>query len=282
MSGTIRKVIVSFTSLLTVAAATVGAQEAPQRGIEHVVGDLYRWQNGAHYGVLYVTEEGVLVGDTINAEASAWVKAQITERWGKPVKYVVYSHHHEDHASGGEVFADTATFVGHANGKKHFEEGGYSPAPSITFEDRTELQLDGKTIELIYPGRSHTDNLIVMRFPGERALFVVDVAATKRLPYRTFPGFYMDDAFATFARMEMIDFDILVGGHGAIGTKQDMRDHFEYVRILHRRVKEAIDNEVGPNEAQDQILMEEYADWGRYEEWRALNVLGMYNHIVGP
>ncbi len=32
-----------------------------------------------------------------------------------PVKYVVYSHHHQDHASGGEVYGDDVTFVGHAN-----------------------------------------------------------------------------------------------------------------------------------------------------------------------
>jgi len=31
------------------------------------------------------------------------------------VKYVIYSHSHWDHASGGDVYADTARFIGHEN-----------------------------------------------------------------------------------------------------------------------------------------------------------------------
>ena len=30
-----------------------------------------------------------------------------------PVKYVIYSHSHGDHASGAAVFADTARIIGH-------------------------------------------------------------------------------------------------------------------------------------------------------------------------
>ncbi|WP_428103361.1 MBL fold metallo-hydrolase [Candidatus Rariloculus sp.] len=35
------------------------------------------------------------------------------ERFGVPVRYVLYSHHHWDHASGGAVFADTAIYIAH-------------------------------------------------------------------------------------------------------------------------------------------------------------------------
>jgi glyoxylase-like metal-dependent hydrolase (beta-lactamase superfamily II) len=37
--------------------------------------------------------------------------AMIAERFGKPVRYLIYSHDHADHISGGEVFSDTATIV---------------------------------------------------------------------------------------------------------------------------------------------------------------------------
>ena len=45
----------------------------------------------------------------------ACVQAEAARQFKVPVKYVIYSHHHWDHASGGGVFADTAQFIGQAN-----------------------------------------------------------------------------------------------------------------------------------------------------------------------
>jgi glyoxylase-like metal-dependent hydrolase (beta-lactamase superfamily II) len=56
------------------------------------------------------------------------LKAELAARFKVPVRYVVYSHHHWDHASGGDVFADTARFVGHANMLSHLA----LPPPSTT------------------------------------------------------------------------------------------------------------------------------------------------------
>ena len=42
-----------------------------------------------------------------------WLQRRARRRFNVPVRYVLYSHHHWDHASGGAVFADTAEFVGH-------------------------------------------------------------------------------------------------------------------------------------------------------------------------
>jgi glyoxylase-like metal-dependent hydrolase (beta-lactamase superfamily II) len=80
---------------------------------------VYTAINNNHRTVFLVTPEGIILGDPINADFSRWLKAEFATRFKVPVKYVVYSHHHWDHASGGDVFADTAKFVGHANMLKH-------------------------------------------------------------------------------------------------------------------------------------------------------------------
>src|SRR5262245_57052857 len=46
---------------------------------------------------------------------ATWLKAELTRRFKVPVKYVIYSHSHWDHASGGAVYADTARFIGQEN-----------------------------------------------------------------------------------------------------------------------------------------------------------------------
>ena len=95
------------------------APAAPRRAIERVNGDVYTASNNNHRTVFLVTPEGILLGDPINADFATWLKAEFATRFKVPVRYVVYSHHHWDHASGGDVFADTARFVGHANMLTH-------------------------------------------------------------------------------------------------------------------------------------------------------------------
>lgn len=86
-----------------------------EREIVPIVGNLYRARNNNHYTIFLVTSQGVILADPINTDFSKWLKDELEERFDSTVKYVLYSHHHYDHASGGSVFADTADFVGHEN-----------------------------------------------------------------------------------------------------------------------------------------------------------------------
>ena len=62
-----------------------------------------------------VTPEGIILVEPIGVEMATWLKAELDKRFHVPVKYVIYSHSHWDHASGGSVYADTARFIGHEN-----------------------------------------------------------------------------------------------------------------------------------------------------------------------
>lgn len=98
-----------------VSFAQQGAPQPPTRVISKIRGDLYKFQNNQHNSWFLVTSEGVIVGDPINAEAATWLKNEIAQRFKVPVRYLVYSHYHWDHARGARVFDDTAELVGHAN-----------------------------------------------------------------------------------------------------------------------------------------------------------------------
>ena len=112
-----RVLVVGALSAAILAAATPAAfaQKPPARAIVNLTGQLYRAQNDNHYTVFLVTPEGVIMSDPINREFARWLKGEIATRFKVPVRYVLYTHHDWDHASGGVVFADTAEFVGHVN-----------------------------------------------------------------------------------------------------------------------------------------------------------------------
>lgn len=139
---------ITRTSVVTALVAplalmTTGfAQDEPRRTITEIADGVYRATNNNHGTVFMVTDDGIVLGDPINPDFSTWLRGELDSRFGVPVRYVVYSHHHWDHASGGGVFADTAQFVGHANMLHHLAlppdstqltdvEGQYAPLAAL-------------------------------------------------------------------------------------------------------------------------------------------------------
>lgn len=260
--------------------ARLSAQDTSSFAISRIAGDLYRFQNATHRSVFLVTPEGIVVTDPISADVARWLKGELQSRFNLPVKYVIYSHGHGDHISGGEAFADTATFVAHAGVAAQMERSKVTaPAPQETFTDRKTIRLGGKTIELAYLGRNHTDNSIVMLFPEARTVFAVDFVSVKRVHYRDFPDAFLDEWPESLRKLEALDFDILAPGHGVLGTKDDVRTSREYLEDLRAQVAAQLAQ--GKDEAQivAAVTMEKYRGWERYEEWRALNVQGMVRHL---
>lgn len=262
-------------------AAVQAQQQAPQREITQIAGDLYRFQNEFHFSVFLVTPEGVIATDPIDADAAAWLADEIQARFNQPIRYVVYSHDHADHIGGGEVFQEAgAIVVAHDNAKAAIiGENRPTAVPDITFSDEMTIELGGKTVELIYPGRSHSDNLIVMLFPEERVAFTVDFISVKRLPYETLSDSYFPDWIEAIKQVEAMDFDVLAPGHGPLGTKADATDHRQYLEDLHAAVLDAARAGQSLEEMQASITLDKYQDWGQYEAWRPMNIEGMYNQV---
>jgi glyoxylase-like metal-dependent hydrolase (beta-lactamase superfamily II) len=279
-AGTLAMAILIAAAALAGTAGPAAAQDQAEREITNIAGDLYRFRNKFHVSVFLVTPEGVIATDPINAEAAQWLEDEIRQRFGQEIRYLVLSHDHADHSAGGEVFADTATVVAHENAKRTIiGEGRPTAVPDLTFSDRMTIELGGKEVELVYPGPSHSDNLIVVHFPAERAVFTVDFISVKRLPYRDLNDAYFPDWVEAVRRVEAIDFDILVPGHGPIGTKADASDHRAYLEDLHDAVLQAAREGKSLEEMQASITLDKYKDWSQYEEWRPMNIEGVYNQI---
>ena len=333
------------TSALVISALLplscgVLAQQAPTRAITEIADDLYWAQNNNHHAVFLVTDEGVILADPINADFAAWLKSEIDERFGVPVRYVAYSHHHWDHASGGSVFEDTAQFVGHenmlgnlalrpagtplpanaaeldTNGNGQLEpseaSGNFAQsfdlydengdgmisgaeaargalndvrAPDIVYRDRMTISLGGKRADLIHIGTmDHTDDMSVVFFPDERVVFVVDYISVGRVPFqtifRTSGGGTLDAVLNSIRLVEMLDFDVVAPAHGVVGGKADVASYRHYLEELRESVAAGIAAGRSVEELQASILMEPYSDWINYENWRPLNVAGMYDLLT--
>jgi glyoxylase-like metal-dependent hydrolase (beta-lactamase superfamily II) len=133
-------IALSITVGLIGCSAEEEADPTSNFSIEQIAGDLYKASTTTHRTVFLVTDDGVILSDPINRDFSTWLRGEIEQRFGVPVRYVLYTHHHWDHASGGAVFEDTATFIGHENMPERLE---LPPAGTPFPADAEGLDVDG-------------------------------------------------------------------------------------------------------------------------------------------
>jgi glyoxylase-like metal-dependent hydrolase (beta-lactamase superfamily II) len=81
--------------------------------IGKLTGDVYYARTDDYVSAFMVTKDGIVLVEPVGPEHAKWLKGELARRFGVPVKYVIYSHSHGDHASGAAVFADTARIIGH-------------------------------------------------------------------------------------------------------------------------------------------------------------------------
>ncbi|HEY7533182.1 MAG TPA: MBL fold metallo-hydrolase [Nitrospiraceae bacterium] len=267
--------------LLFAVAPDVSAQPSrPDNEITKLSDDVYVFRHQFHQAIFITTPEGVIVTDPISADAATWLKAEIKKLTDQPVRYVIYSHHHSDHITGGSVFADQATFVSHSAARAHIVDAADSttPVPSVTFTDRLFIDLGGKHVELIYTGKNHSDNSLVVLLPQNRLLFAVDFIPVETVAYRTMRSDFPDEWIDSLKRVEGLNFDTLVPGHGKIGRKEHVRMFRSYLEDLTAAVLEQIKKGASLDEAKKAVQLPKYEGWARYADWFPENVEGMYRY----
>jgi len=271
--------VLTIVGMLGVFRNGLAQPAQPTRSIANVSGNLWRAQNNTHFTVFLVTAEGIIVSDPISRDFATWLKSELDERFGLPVRYLLYSHSDADHASGGEVFADTAQFIGHENMREGLPATVHPP--TVFYSDRHRVTLGGKSVEMIHPGPAHSPNMSILRFPDENAVFVVDFISIKRLPFRNLAGYDLEVWLSEMRTVEALGADIVIPGHGQVGTTDDVVDHRHYVEELRDAVAEGIAAGRSLAELQESITLEEYSDWASFDAWRGANIEGMYNMLTG-
>jgi glyoxylase-like metal-dependent hydrolase (beta-lactamase superfamily II) len=164
--------------------------------------DAYLWNDSGYNKLFIVSDAGVIATDPsaeTDPAAADRYKAAIASVASQPVRFLVYSHDHADHSYGGNVFADTAQFVGHrlAAPKIAARNEPRNPPPTILVDDHLQLELGGKTIDLYYTGRNHSDNSLVLLYPARRIAFAVDFIPVRTVAFRNFPDAYPDEWVAS-------------------------------------------------------------------------------------
>ena len=184
-----RRVPVLVSVALLLATSIAGAQDRtafdPAWQISHVRGGVYRVNAGPQVTVFLVTGDGIVLVDPLSRSVSAWLKQELANRFPQePVRYVVYTHHHFDRASGGGAFDETAEHVAHESfSRERAKSAATLPATLAALDRNKDGRLDrdevsGTTSESLLAVYDHNEDRNVT--PGELYSYVRSPESTYR------------------------------------------------------------------------------------------------------
>ena len=271
-----------FAAFVVVAPAA--AQQQPLFSTTKVEGtdNVYMFRYQGHQAMFIVTPAGVIATDPIGLRRPQAVTTYIDEIrkiTKAPINYVIYSHHHFDHITGGKPFKDQgATFIAHRRAKERLAELKFSDVvmPDQVVDQKRTISLGGTTLELHYVGRNHSDNMLVMFLPKQKLIFAVDFIPINAANWRNMPDSWPVEWEELIKKVLAMNWDRMISGHpgpgGKLGTKKDAESHLAYMQTLRAEVKKAADAGKCIDTAMKEVKLPQYATLTNYEQWLPMNV----------
>jgi glyoxylase-like metal-dependent hydrolase (beta-lactamase superfamily II) len=237
--------------------------------IQKISGDLYLISGDGGNVAVYVTDEGVILVDDMYQRNYADIAARVKTVTAQPIRYVLNTHHHDDHAGGNVgALAGGVEVIAHRNVRANMMRLKQPGWPRITFADETAVFLGGKEVHSYHFGRGHTDGDAIVHFPAERVIHTGDLFLA-RAPGAPGLHLYFDYANGgsavewtkTLGGAMKLDFATVIPGHGALSTRADVEKWLADLDVLRAHVRRLI-REGRSRDDIATVLSEEYR-WPR-------------------
>ena len=254
-------------------------------------------ETGISNAGLIVGRDGAVAVDALMVPSmTRRLVAAIKKTTRKRIGSLINTHHHLDH-TGGNQFFRSATIVASAKCREAMVPGfppvpilqRFMPAfarefpllkmrlPAVTFEDWLVIHDGSHEIHLWHPGvPAHTAGDVTVFLPKERVLFTGDLSFhyVTPLAFQGHVGHWIEaaDRVLGFAA------DVVVPGHGPVGTLADVRLLRDYLVLVRRESKLRFDAGMPAEAAARDIKLGVYASW-REAERILPNVMRCYQEF---
>jgi cyclase len=233
-------------------------------------------------GTWWINNTGFVVGESVVLSVDTCATERRTRayldalraRAGASPQLLVNTHHHGDHTNGNGLVAG-ATVVGHRRCRQEMLRNGilrpdgiFEPVdwgeltlapPVLTFEDRLDLHVGDRRVELHHVGTAaHTTNDVVVWLPEERVLFTGDLAFNGGTPFVLMGS--VAGTLLALDRLVEFDAEVVVPGHGPPAGPEVFDTVGSYVRLLQEHAEVAYKAGLTPLEAARQLELGPFAE----------------------
>jgi cyclase len=269
----LRRTLITIASAAALAAGIARAQQAPDFSKveiknEKVADNLYLLTGqGGNMALLVGNNGPLLVDDQFAPLAPKIVAAVASLSGGKPVRFLLNTHFHGDHAGGNAEFGKAGSvIIAHDNTLKRLSTeqtsgltGTKSPPqppeawPVITFADAASLHVNGEDIEAVHVANAHTDTDAIIYFKKSNVVHTGDVFAGPQYPFiDAGSGGSMDGVIAALGTVlaRINDDTKIIPGHAPVQKKTDL----EAFRKMLMDVRERIARDIRAGKTQEQVV----------------------------
>ncbi len=207
-----------------------------------------------------VGDRNVLLIDSVYRHADKHVIDAIRKLSDLPIKYLINTHGHKDHADSNFHYGgdEGAIIVAHRKAREYLsvthtvinpngatvtlsaqpEEG----IPEITFDNNMQVHFEGETIRLIYIGPAHSAGDIAIHFTKSNAIHMGDLLQNGNLPFFDSDG-DIENLLAGYTRVAELcdDETVVIPGHGRITDCASMSNFGRQVQTIVNRIKDGIE-----------------------------------------
>lgn len=279
--------VVAASALFAPAIAQAPAEARVET--QRVTGDIYMLSGGGGNIGLFVGSDGPVLIDDEFAPVAPKVRAAVAAISDRPVRFLLNTHWHVDHAGGNEEFGRTGAIIVAQDAVRQRlsteqanpMSGRRTPAsppvalPVITFGETLKLHLNGDDLEIVHLPAAHTDGDVVIRFRKANVVHTGDIFFNGMYPFIDgSSGGTLDGFIAAVDRtLAMTDENTrIIPGHGPLGTRRDLVEYRDMLVIVRDRIVKL----VRAGRTQEQVIAakptaEFDAKWGgrfwKPEQW---------------
>jgi quinoprotein relay system zinc metallohydrolase 2 len=213
-----------------------------------------------------------------------------------PIRYVLMSHVHPDHVFGAGAFgADRPVYVGHAGLPRALslrweyyrtrteailgkDTVGAVVMPSMLVQDRAQIDLGGRVLELTAHGIAHTDSDLSALDRQTGTLIAADLLFVRRVP--SLDG-SLKGWLKELAVLKNVAAKRAVPGHGPTSVDWPLgcRDLERYLGILLRETRAAIKQGRDIDTAVKTVGLSERGRWALFEDYNGHNVIQAFKEL---
>ena len=276
MSSLMRGVFLS-----SVLIATSSPCAYAQLSIQQVKDGLYVIMgSGGNVGVR-VTPEGVILIDDKFPQNFAEIQELVSQVSDQPVRYVLNTHHHGDHAGGNVEYINIAEIIAHQNARDNMVRGNQDAPPRVVFTDQTAVYLGGVEVRAFYMGTGHTNGDAVIYFPDLKTVHGGDLlhGTAPFIDYSN--GGSSKGWVSTMNNVLELDFDTAIPGHGDIMNRSDVVSFRNQMEAVRARMADLIRSGTPKSEASARIKTDDLS-WTMAEDglFMQRSIPGFYDEIA--
>jgi glyoxylase-like metal-dependent hydrolase (beta-lactamase superfamily II) len=288
-----KQVIVVLSIILITAFSPANSQTLPEN-VAKIDKNVYSYSlDGEYFSMFIVTTDGVIAIESINSMHAKGMVDAIKQITNSPIKYLLHSHNHWDHASGGQVFKDAgAKTIAHVEAYEWMKAntGRDMAVPHESWAgNRKDITLGETTVELHYLGMNHGLGMTVFLIPEQKVAYVADLVTPHRVLFNIVPDFNIKEWERSLDEIIKMDFEKAVYSHNHNsnplegGIKQDAKDNLQLIRDIRAGLYAEMKKGTNPMTLPSTMKLPKYKDWAMYDEWLPMNIWRiLLDEFMGP